>query len=219
MNRLKTVSAQTAIAALVLGAVLSTPPASAQVEQAIETAQQACAEQAEADGFTLQEVVEAGPSDRPDKDAKIVLNLTRDGAEARLTCYYSEAEGVVFGDEAEAGAGSGVDLSRLWWMLLPLIGLPLLLWWAGQRDRATHAAAGQRAFVADPSTRTEAVVRNNGNSINIHSGPGGDYRVTDTLSDQQRVALTGNYQNEWAELADGGWVHTHNLDISRYASR
>lgn len=208
-------------AVMVLSVALPITSAYAQnvPQNVIDTAQQSCIENAQSNGFELGEVVSAGPSDRTDKDAKIVLNLTRDGQLFRQTCYYSEASGVELGDDtANAVAGVAPDLSRLWWLLLPLLGLPLLLAWARRRD-----AAAPPIVVTDRGRyagRSEAVVRNNGRSIEVHSGPDNSYRVTKTLYDGQRVGLTGNYQNDWAELAEGGWISTHHLESNpRFVNR
>ena len=66
--------------------------------------------------------------------------------------------------------------------------------------------------VSCPFTHAEAIARNNGQNGTIHSGPSTNDRAIGTLYDGQRVTLSGQYQNDWAELADGGWVFsTHHL--------
>jgi len=65
--------------------------------------------------------------------------------------------------------------------------------------------------VSCPTTHAEAIARNNGQNVTIHSGPSTNDRAIGTLYDGQRVTLSGQYQNDWAELADGGWVSTHHL--------
>jgi len=66
--------------------------------------------------------------------------------------------------------------------------------------------------------RSEAVVRNNGRSLNIYKEPGATQNVTGTLYDGQRITLSGRYNNDWAELADGGWVPTQNIEAVSYAT-
>jgi phosphate transport system substrate-binding protein len=46
---------------------------------------------------------------------------------------------------APAAIGTQPDRSPLWWLLLPLVGLPLLLWWAKGRGAAVPPVATARA--------------------------------------------------------------------------
>jgi len=65
---------------LILGFALPITPALAQVAAGVlKTAQDSCVTNAKSKGFQLRDVVGSGASDRPEKDAKVVLNLTKDG--------------------------------------------------------------------------------------------------------------------------------------------
>lgn len=99
-------------------------PSLAQVSEELATrAREACIRKAEADGYTVNNVVSVGPDTDAADRVKVVLDLTRDGAQAPLTCRLSGDE-VAFGDVLDTAP---IDLNRLWWLLLPLLGLPLLL--------------------------------------------------------------------------------------------
>jgi hypothetical protein len=217
MKNLKSLAIRSAgVAVLLTGATLVSP-AVAQDPAVVEAATQSCINNAQSNGFTLKEVVEAGASDRADKDAKVVLMLTKDGADARQTCYYSVADGGVTFDDAAAIA------SRFpwWWLLLPIIGFPLLLAAFRGRDEVVRTVAEDPRYAATREVRPEGVVRSANQSVNVHSGPDSSYRVTSTLYDGQRVTLSGRRENNWVELADGGWVQAQYIDaaFTGYANR
>jgi hypothetical protein len=212
-------------------------------------ARQACISSAESKGFQVAEVVAIEPKAGVADGANVVLSLTKAGQPYKLTCGYTKAAGAVFGDHAATTTTTTptttttttdpttatttttptttmapasteavktvppASLAPLWWLLLPIIGLPLLMWWTRGRGAAT---ADREAYATG---RTEAIVRNNGNNLNVYSGPGTDYRVTRTLQDGQTVWLSGQYNNNWAELEDGGWIPTQNVETPsvRYA--
>jgi len=139
--------------------------------------------------------------------------LEKGGATAKLTCNYDIAtRRSVFGNDATGVASTTNNLGwgALWWLLLPFFGLPLLLHWAKNHpDEVIVGDTGRRY-----AERTDAVIRTTtGNTLNVHSGPGESYQVTGTLNHGQRVILTGRYDNNWAELASGGWVDSRYLDI------
>ncbi|GAB4154441.1 MAG: hypothetical protein Fur0046_34370 [Cyanobacteria bacterium J069] len=169
----------------------------------VQTATQSCVSNAESNGFALKEVVEAGASDRPGKDAKVVLTVTKDGAEARQTCYYSVADG---GVSFEDVAGTARNFPW-WWLLLPIVGFPLLLAAFRGRDNVARTVAEDPLYAAR-EVRPEGIVRSANQSVNVHSGPDSSYRITSTLYDGQRVTLSGRRENNWVELADGGWVQS-----------
>jgi hypothetical protein len=200
--------------ALVLGTTLPFSAAYAQTvsDNVASAARQACIESARSKGFEVADVVSITP--KGTDGANVVLNLTRDGQPYKLTCGYSKETGAVVGDNATAGTTvTAPDWSRLWWLLLPLLGLPLLLAWARTRD-------GANPIYSTAAGRSEAIVRQVGSSVNVHSGPGDDYRVTGRLREGQRLWLTGRYNNSWAELEDGGWVPASYLEIApSYARR
>jgi hypothetical protein len=197
-----------------------------------KAAQDACINVAQSRGFTLDRVV-AVQADGVDA-AKAVLSLTRNGQSFRLTCGYSRTRGAIFGNDAfgtstQAPApaipqpsvavpavptpavpvGEAPNLSRLWWLLLPLIGLPLLLWWTRGRGEQV---------VGRTYETYEGIVRKAG-GVDIQSGPGATYKVTGSLRDGQRVVLSGRHDNNWTQLQDGGWIPSENVETSRYATR
>jgi hypothetical protein len=188
-------------------------PAVAQVSEELATrAREECIRKAEADGYTVNNVVSVEPDGGATDRVKVVLDLTRDGASAPLTCRLSGDE-VAFGDVMDNAAP--VDLGRLWWLLLPLLGLPLLLWWANNRrseyDRYVRPAASY-------SRQAEGVIRTNGELLDVYSGPGTSYRVVSNLRNGQRVVLTGRQDNNWVELENIGWVPAQYVEAdARYA--
>jgi hypothetical protein len=209
----------TALAVAVLVALAS--PAQAQITTEQETrAQEACIQKAEADGFTLQEVVSVTAADAD--TVNVVLSLARDGQTARLTCPYSLSKGIAtVGDKV--GTTAVAQTYQPWinpWLgtLLPLIlGLPLL--WAWTKGRGNTNYIGRETVATHYGERSEAVVRTNGERLDIHAGPGSNHRTTGNLRNGQRVVLSGRYDNNWVELAEGGWVPAEYLDTNpRYVS-
>lgn len=53
---------------------------------------------------------------------------------------------------------------------------------------------------------TPAYTQNNDYNLNVRAGPGVGNRILRVIADGQPIALTGNQQNGWYELADGSWV-------------
>lgn len=241
MKTLKSATLQSITAtAIVMGAAIPFAANAQSVTPEVATAaRQACISSAESKGFQVAEVVSIEPKSGAADAANVVLSLTKAGQPYKLTCGYSKAAGAVFSDHsatttttpaptttttttAPAPAPTATvnpvppaSLAPLWWLLLPIIGLPLLIWWA--RGRGSAAVTHDRETYA--AGRTEVIVRNHGNDVNVYSGPGTDYRVTGTLRDGQTVWLSGQYNNNWAELENGGWIPTQNIDTAavRYA--
>jgi uncharacterized protein YgiM (DUF1202 family) len=228
-----------AATAIVVGASIPFAAASAQAlsAEASAAARQACISSAESKGFLVAEVVSIEPKAGVADGANVILSLTKAGQPYKLTCGYTKDAGAVFGDNTAPAATTTApaatttapatatetvktlppaSLAPLWWLLLPIIGLPLLMWWTRGRGAAA-AANARRDYVT--GSRTEAVIRNNGSNVNVYSGPGTDYRVTGTLRDGQTVWLSGRHDNNWAELENGGWIPTQTVDttVTRYA--
>lgn len=240
MKALKSVTFQSIAAASVL--VSAAIPFAGANAQSVATdvataARQACISSAESKGFQVAEVTSIEPKAGVADGANVVLNLTKAGQPYKLTCGYTKSAGAVFSDNAATTTTTApattttvpapapavaetvktappASLAPLWWLLLPLIGLPLLLWWT--KGRGAAAATEAREYATG---QTEVIVRNRGNTVNVHSGPGNDYRVTETLRDGENVRLSGRYKNNWAELEHGGWIPTETIDTTavRYA--
>jgi hypothetical protein len=180
----------------------------AAVDQAlVNEAQQLCVQDAQAKGFTLDRVVEAGAADKPGKDAKIVLNLNKGGQEFKQTCYYDKnAKSVSFFDDIASTGTTTPDRTynpALWWVLLPLIGLPLLLWATKNR----HAETARAAARTGATRHYEALIRTaDGNPIQVYEDPAYSARVLGTVEDGQTVRVTGRENDDWFELVGGGWL-------------
>lgn len=207
-------------AAAIAATALVSVAASAQgvAPDVLNRATEACTRQAEAKGFKLQNVTENSMVDAD--TLKVVLNLARvdNSGTARLTCRYSTSKNsAVLGDDSSAPADTRTYTPLIpWWLgiLLPLLGLAGL--WALTRgrddDRVVHRDYDRTTY------RGEAIVRTDGNLLNVHAGPALTQRVTGSLQNGQRVNLTGRVEDGWAELQTGGWVPVSQLDVAaRYA--
>ncbi|MBW4659503.1 MAG: SH3 domain-containing protein [Drouetiella hepatica Uher 2000/2452] len=196
---------------LLLSLVLPISSAYAQTVSAdlAAAATEACTRSAESKGFQVRDVVSVESKAGTD-GANVVLNLDRAGQAYKLTCGYSASAGAMIGDDTAAASVAAPNLSSLWWLLLPIIGLPLLLAWTKNRDRNLYPTHQERS---------EALVKNDGKSLSIHSGPDASHSVTGVLYDGQRVTLSGRRSDNWAELADGGWVPARLLDVGSYVTR
>jgi FAD/FMN-containing dehydrogenase len=186
----------------------------------VETAKKSCTDDAVAKGYTVNNVVTAEQT--ADGGAVVKLDLTKnsDGTKAPLTCTLGKDGKVAFGEAVTTTTETARNTA--WpWLLLPLLGLPALLWWARGRN-AEPVRTVSRDYVSAsrfvPGERVDAIVRSTTDALNIHSGPGTSYNVTGTLNNGQRVTLSGRYDNNWAELASGGWIPTQYLEAARYVS-
>lgn len=188
----------------------------------LKTAEQACIEKAAAEGYdpTRAEVIS---SESVDADTvKVVLNLTKDGNNfARLTCPYSASRGVVsFGDAVTAPN----NWNWLWWLLLPLIGIPLLLWLLRGRDQREYVAADRirreptRDYVSadrvQGRTYTDAYVNTGGERLDVKEYPNQTAKVLRRLDHGEHLELTGQQDKGWVELLGGGWVESRFLRFS-----
>ncbi|MBV8886661.1 MAG: SH3 domain-containing protein [Chroococcidiopsidaceae cyanobacterium CP_BM_RX_35] len=231
MKNLKFIAVQSATVSMLLGFGLSVAPAHGQgvPTDLANAAKEACVNSAKSKGFQVDQIVSVAPSgtDR----ANVGLNLSRDGHPFKLTCGYSKTAGAAIGNDSTATTTSASpatttsaspDLRPLWWLLIPVIGLPLLLLWTRGRDRGRDSAVstaveryrGRDSGVRTAVERYRAVVRRSGSSVNIHSGPGDSYKVTGTLHDMQQVTLSGRQDNNWLELSEGGWVPAQYLETN-----
>jgi hypothetical protein len=120
---------------------------------------------------------------------------------------------------AEPKRGSGFNPA---W-LLPLLLLPLAFLFLRNRDGEsgeptkvgsyTTPSTAAAVKVATPVATTttvnnvvEAMLRIQDSAIEVRSGAGLTDSVARTIAAGSKVRLSGRYQNDWAELAEGGWI-------------
>jgi len=125
---------------------------------------------------------------------------------------------------AEPKRGSGFNPA---W-LLPLLLLPLAFLFLRNRDGesgeptkvgsyttpATTAAVKVATPVATTTTvnkMVEAMLRIQDSAIEVRSGAGLTNSVARSIAAGSKVRLSGRYQNDWAELAEGGWIAIQSL--------
>jgi len=190
----------------------------------LKTAEKACIEKASNEGYNPARA-EVISSESVDADTvKVVLNLTKDGTNfARLTCPYSVSQGVgSFGEAAANAATAHGNWNRLWWLLLPIIGIPLLLSSLRDRNRREYVAAdrvsggatrdyGSADRVQNLRSYTDAYVNTQGEVLEVREYPDQASRVLRRFSDGDRLELTGQQDQEWVEVLGGGWVHSRFL--------
>ena len=115
--------------------------------------------------------------------------------------------------------------------LLPLLLLPLAFLFLRNRDAesgeptkvgvyatpAKPAAVKVETPVVTTTTSTtvnkvvEALLRVQDSAIEVRSGAGLTNSVARTILAGSKVRLSGRYQNDWAELAEGGWISIQSL--------
>jgi hypothetical protein len=112
--------------------------------------------------------------------------------------------------------------------LLPLLLLPLAFLFL--RNRGADAESGEPtkvgvyttpakpAAVKVETTATttvnkvvEALLRVQDSAIEVRSGAGLTNSVARTITAGSKVRLSGRYQDDWAELAEGGWIAIQSL--------
>jgi hypothetical protein len=138
-------SSATAIFVMLLACCISVSPVLAQSKDVSNAAKGACEDAALKKGFTVDEVVSVEPKGL--EGANVVLNLSKEGQAYKLTCGYTVAGGASLVEDLKQSAenlktavttslpeaSAAMNWSPLWWLLLPIIGLPLLLAWSGGR--------------------------------------------------------------------------------------
>lgn len=188
-----------------IGLVFPLAPTYASDPAIVNQAQELCVSKAKAKGFDLKEIIYSGGADVAGKDAKIVLNLTKDGQLFKLTCYYHKASGQVdLGDNVAADVANVAPSIPWWWLLLPLIGMVLLLAWARNRDKAL-------GVVGRSGHQYEAYIRGNSTEpVRVYASPSYNSSIIKAAYNGQKVIITDRdittETGNWIELASGGWV-------------
>jgi hypothetical protein len=111
--------------------------------------------------------------------------------------------------------------------LLPLLLLPLAFLFL--RNRQADAESGEPTKVGVYTTPTkpaavkvdttattankvvEALIRVQDSAIEVRSGAGLTNSVARSIPAGSKVRLSGRYQDDWAELAEGGWIAIESL--------
>lgn len=107
-------------------------------------------------------------------------------------------------------------LNAIW--LLPLLLLPLAAILFRNREEEATATSKITTSAAMKPAIVEALLRNQDTAIEVRSGAGISHAVTRTLPAGSRVRLSGRYDNEWAELAESGWIQIGSLTADPRAS-
>jgi len=109
--------------------------------------------------------------------------------------------------------------------LLPLLLLPLAFLFLRNRDAESgeptkvgvYTTPTKPAAVKVDTTATtankvvEALIRVQDSAIEVRSGAGLTNSVARTIAAGSKVRLSGRYQDDWAELAEGGWIAIQSL--------
>lgn len=161
-----------------------------------------------------------------DTRVNVTQNRDRDAVQQRERVVVQQRDQARARDRVDTTEGRG-GFNPLW--LLPLLLLPLLFYFLKPREEADVSAvkAGSYATPSQPtvavSTTTppqaatstaataaaqvvEAVLRTQDTAIDVRSGAGLTNGLARTLASGSTVKLSGRYLNDWAELADGGWI-------------
>jgi hypothetical protein len=213
---------------------LAAPALALSPEEMIQKAEAACLDAAATQGWRkdLAKVVSTKALDT-DK-VEVVFDLTRDGTNtARLTCPYSVSQGVGnFGGLPDmsapaapvADAGTPVNRSKAWWLLLP-IGLGLASWAAlrGRNETVAPASYGGATYGGPTYGSTTA-----GHTVEANARDGlvevrDHHDLTATVLRRVRngdsIALTGVRRGDWLEVVNGGWVLDNDVRYDRATVR
>jgi hypothetical protein len=163
----------------------------------VEQAKTLCLDKAKAEGYELKSVLYSGSSDIPGKDAKVVLQLIKNGQVAKLTCNYDQKSGMADFGTSEAALP---PVSIPWWgFLLPLLGL-LVLWFL---SKGKHEARTYGHYY-------EADIRGGGDPIPVYDHPSLGANVISAVHNGERLRITDRdlaiANDSWVQLARGGWV-------------
>jgi hypothetical protein len=111
--------------------------------------------------------------------------------------------------------------------LLPLLLLPLAFLFLRNRDADAESGEPTKVGVYTTPTKpaavkvnttttaankvVEALIRVQDSAIEVRSGAGLTNSVARTIPSGSKVRLSGRYQDDWAELAEGGWIAIQSL--------
>jgi hypothetical protein len=200
----------------------------------IQKAETACLDAAATQGWRkdLAKVVSTRALDE-DK-VEVVFDLTRDGTNtARLTCPYSVSQGVGnFGglpdmsapaapEAPTADAGTPVNRSKAWWLLLPL-GLGLASWaFLRGRDETVASRGGAYGGATYGSTKAGYTVEANARDGLVEVRDHNDLTATvlRRVRNGDSIALTGIRRGDWLEVVNGGWVLDNDVRYDRATVR
>ncbi|MFZ4647856.1 MAG: hypothetical protein ACOYNP_19045 [Gemmataceae bacterium] len=115
---------------------------------------------------------------------------------------------VVERNQADVKADRG-RFNAAW--LLPLLLLPLAAFLFRNKEEEAVAPTRITTTPTVKSTSVEAQLRNQDTPIEVRSGAGTSHPVTRTIPAGSKVRLSGRYENDWAELAESGWIHIPSL--------
>jgi hypothetical protein len=116
---------------------------------------------------------------------------------------------VVERNQADVKADRG-RFNAAW--LLPLLLLPLAAFLFRNKEEEAVAPTRITTTPTVKSTSVEAQLRNQDTPIEVRSGAGTSHPVTRTIPAGSKVRLSGRYENDWAELAESGWIHIPSLN-------
>lgn len=115
-------------------------------------------------------------------------------------------------DNARANRGG---FNAAW--LLPLLLLPLAAFVFRNKEEVAETTTTRVVNTTPTVTPTvksvsvEAELRKQDTAIEVRSGAGVSHAVTRTIPAGTRVRLSGRYDNDWAELAESGWIQIQSL--------
>ena len=122
---------------------------------------------------------------------------------------------VVERNQADVKADRG-RFNAAW--LLPLLLLPLAAFLFRNKEEDAVAPSRITTTPSVKSTSVEAQLRNQDAPIEVRSGAATSHAVTRTIPAGSRVRLSGRFDNDWAELAESGWIQIQSLSADPRAS-
>ena len=204
---------------------VSTASAATLADDMVQASKDACINLAKKRGFAVENVIDAQPADGDSAHpTNRVVESNRNLTVVAQRDRQRQRDQVVV---AEPKRASGFNPA---W-LLPLLLLPLVFLFLRNRDGesgeptkvgvyatpAKPAAVKVETPVVTTTTSTtvnkvvEALLRVQDSAIEVRSGAGPTNSVARTILAGSKVRLSGRYQNDWAELAEGGWISIQSL--------